>query len=215
MSQRPRHVAILAHPDPESLNATIARTYVDTVRAAGQDVILRDLYALGFDPVLKNSERPGRPGFALSKDVAEELDLIGGADIYTFIHPIWFGMPPAILTGYIDRVIGSGVTAREVQHRDGQGVLRGKQLFSITTSGASDVWLDEQGQIEALKDLMERYLFRAFGMRSAEHLRFGGVTESYSQHFVEQALSDVETRTRRICDALADDREFAARRGAA
>lgn len=200
-----RHVAILAHPDPNSFNAAIARTYAETVRAEGQDVILRDLYALGFDPVLKDNERPGHAGYAVSQDVRDELEVIRGADVYTFIHPVWFGMPPAILTGYIDRVIGSGVTAREVQHRAGQSVLSGKQLFSITTSGASEVWLDEQGQIEALKDLMGRYMYKAFGLRRAENLHIGGIVTGYSERFAQQALRLVLERTQRVCRYATED----------
>jgi NAD(P)H dehydrogenase (quinone) len=46
-----RHVVVLAHPDPQSFNATIANTCCRTVRECGQKALLRDLYAIGFDPV--------------------------------------------------------------------------------------------------------------------------------------------------------------------
>lgn len=202
MSAPARHVVILAHPAQDSFNAAIARTYAETVAAEGQEVVMRDLYALGFDPVLKDSERPGRPGFHLSDDVRDELALIRDADVFTIIYPIWFGMPPAILTGYVDRVLGAGVTSCEVQQRDGQGVMRGRWLLSITTSGARDVWLDEQGQIESLRTLMSRYLFNAFGMKRSEYLHIGGVVEGFNQRFVDQGLEDVRIRTRALCAAL-------------
>ena len=47
-----RHAVIVCHPDPSSFNHAIAHTYRDAVRATGQGVVLRDLYAIGFDPVL-------------------------------------------------------------------------------------------------------------------------------------------------------------------
>ncbi|MGN6121500.1 MAG: NAD(P)H-dependent oxidoreductase [Sphingomonas oligoaromativorans] len=205
MTDRIRHVAIVAHPNPTSFNASVVQAYRETVLAAGQEVVIRDLYAMRFDPVLKDSERPGRPGFAVSEDVRSELELIRGADLYTIIHPIWFGMPPAILTGYVDRVIGAGVTAHEVQNRAGQGVLNGKRLFNITTSGAREVWLDEQGQIEALRNIMSLYLYHAFGMQRAECLHLGGVVEGYNPHFAAQSLDEVRDRTRRLCGVLADE----------
>ncbi|WP_454887510.1 NAD(P)H-dependent oxidoreductase [Sphingomonas oryzagri] len=62
---QPRHVVILAHPNPGSFNGLVADAYCDAVRTCGQEAIVRDLYALGFDPALKDHERPGRPGFAL------------------------------------------------------------------------------------------------------------------------------------------------------
>lgn len=201
-----RHIIILAHPDPASFNAAIALHYAETVRAAGHEAMIRDLYALGFDPLLKNSERPGRSGFTISPDVRDELALIRDADVYVFVYPIWFGMPPAILTGYVDRVIGSGVTAREVQGRAGQGVLRGKDLLTISTSGASDIWLDEQGQIESLKDLMGRYLFNAFGVRRSHYMHFGHIIEGYDRNFADQVMYDVETRARDICTHISQVR---------
>lgn len=79
IARPPRHVVVLAHPDPQSFNATIANTDCHTVRVCGQEAILRDLYAIGFDPVLKGSERAGTQGFALSKDVQDELAAIDGA----------------------------------------------------------------------------------------------------------------------------------------
>lgn len=66
---RPRHAVILAHPNPASFNGLVANSYCDAVHACGQEAIVRDLYALGFDPLLKDGERPGATGFHLSTDV--------------------------------------------------------------------------------------------------------------------------------------------------
>ena len=54
-----KHAVILAHPDPKSLNAAIARTYAETVRELGDEVVERDLYAMRFDPCLKAAEISG------------------------------------------------------------------------------------------------------------------------------------------------------------
>jgi NAD(P)H dehydrogenase (quinone) len=202
-------VVVLAHPDPESFNASVARTYCDTVRDCGQEVIVRDLYAMGFDPVLKDKERPHAGGITLSPDVQSEIDTIRGAEIYTLIYPIWFAMPPAMMKGYIDRVLGAGVTAREIQGRAGEGVLHGRHMLSITSSGTREVWLDEQGQLESLRSLTTRYLLNAFGMRSCEHLHIGGVVEGFSQRFGDQALYDVHERARKVCAMLAAQRHNA------
>lgn len=205
-----RHAVVLAHPDEDSFNAAVAATYCETVRENGQDVVLRDLYRQGFDPVLKKSERPGRPDFHMSPDVQSEVDLLKGCDVFTFIYPIWFGMPPAMTKGYVDRVIGSGVTARQIQDRGGRGLLSGAHLFCITTSGAAEAWLDEQGQMDAQRELSSRYLFRAFAMKSAETMHIGGIVDGLKRRFVDQHLQDVRERTRRVCARL-----FAERHGSA
>jgi NAD(P)H dehydrogenase (quinone) len=198
-----RHVVVLAHPDPNGFNATIAKTYCETVRACGQEAIVRDLYALGFDPVLQDSERPRQQGIALSRAVRDEIETIGKADIYTLVYPVWFGMPPAMMKGYIDRVLGAGVTASALCDRSGQSVLTGRHLLTITTSGAQEGWLKKQGQVEALNTLATTYLGRAFGMTSAHGLHVDGIVEGLSKTLVEQKLMRVERRISEMCEELA------------
>ncbi|KMS59026.1 NAD(P)H dehydrogenase [Sphingobium baderi LL03] len=194
-----RHAVVLAHPDPNSFNAMIARAYCDAVEAAGQEVILRDLYAMTFDPVLKNEERPVRKGVTLAPDVRAELDMLRDTNVVTFVFPIWFGMPPAMLVGYIDRVLGAGTTVRQVQDRSAEGPLGKGHLCAITTSGAAADWLEAQGQTEALRELAGTYLFRAFAMRSSEALHIGDVVEGASSAFIEDSLQRVRKRAASIC----------------
>lgn len=200
-----RHAVVLAHPDPNSFNAAIARAYCEAVRAAGQEAILRDLYGMNFDPVLKNEERPGRPSFSPSPDVRAELDLLRGTNVVTFIFPIWFGMPPAMLVGYIDRVLGAGATVPQVQDSSAAGPLGKGHLCAITTSGASTDWLEAQGQTEALRELAGTYLFRAFAMRSSEALHIGDVVEGASGAFIENNLERVRNRATSICARVAQE----------
>lgn len=201
-----RHVVILAHPNAKSFNATVAETYRRAVEEHGQEVVVRDLYALGFDPILKASERPGPDLMEASPDVREELDIVAGTDVLVLVYPIWFGMPPAMMKGYIDRVLGYAVTPRSVQGRHGNGLLTDSRLLSITSSGARQAWLAEQGQEMSLQTL-DAYLEHGFGMKSSEHLHFGGVVEGLSQRFVDQNLYDVTQRARHLCAALVADRQ--------
>ena len=200
-----RHAVVLAHPDPRSFNAAIAHGYCEAVEAAGQQAILRDLYAMNFDPVLKAQERPGRSDFCLSPDVQAELALLRGANVVTFVFPIWFGMPPAILVGYIDRVLGSGATVGQVQHGAGRGLLDNGHLCAITTSGAPEDWLQSQGQTQALRDLAGTYLFRAFAMQSTEALHIGNVVKGAPGAFFEDNLTQVRQRAASICARVAQE----------
>jgi len=199
-----RHVIVLAHPNPKSFNATVAEYYRRAVEESGQEAIVRDLYALRFDPVLKDVERPGPELMEASPDVRAELDIVAGTDVLVLVYPIWFGMPPAMMKGYIDRVLGYAVTPRAVQGRHGNGLLAGTRLVSITTSGAREPWLAEQGQEMSLRTL-DSYLEHGFAMKSSEHLHFGGIVEGLAQRFVEQNLYDVKQRARRLCATLAAD----------
>lgn len=201
-----RHVVILAHPSRHSFNAAVAAAYCETVRECGQTVILRDLYAMGFDPLLKEGERPREGGVALSEDVRTELAMIRNADIYVLVYPIWFAMPPAMLKGYLDRVLGAAVMARQIQDHSADGVLTGRRLLSITTSGSSEVWLHEQGQIGSLRNLTTRYLRNAFEMTSCAQLHLGGISEDMTERVAATHLSEVREQAKQICATLAADR---------
>ena len=80
-----RHVIILCYPDTDSFNAHVARTYCETVESLGQEAVLRDLYRLLFDPVLKSYERPTSPEYCMNKDVPAELDIVQDAAVVVLV----------------------------------------------------------------------------------------------------------------------------------
>ena len=198
-----RHVVVLCHPDPHSFNHGVADAYCAAVRAKGQEIIFRDLYAMGFDPVLKASERPTIPGFKRSPDVEAELDTIGGSDVFVLVYPIWFGSAPAMMKGYVERVLGAGVDPQAIQKRESSELLGGKRLLSITTSAAKTLWLDEQGQESALRDVFDRYLVAGFGMHSQKHVHLGHITDQLTEHFAAQDFYEVEEQAGRTCTEVA------------
>ena len=203
LPQSGRHAVILCHPDPHSFNHAIADAYCEAVRTAGQEVVLRDLYALGFDPVLKAQERPTLGTAVRSDDVAAELDAIAGSDVFVLIYPIWFGSPPAMMKGYIERVLGTGVRPDAVQKRERSELLGDKRLLSFTTSAASDIWLNEQGQQQGLRSVLDQYLVHAFGMHAQVHKWFDHITPAMTPRFADQHLRDVVTQAHRTCAQIA------------
>lgn len=207
---RPRHAVVLAHPNAGSFNSLVANTYCEVVEQCGQEAILRDLYELGFDPLLKEHERPGTPGFHLSPDVESELDAIRGSDAVILVYPIWFGMPPAMMKGYIERVLGAGVTPDQVRNHTADTLLKGKRLASITSSGASKAWLNSEDQLESLRQVSGRYLMNAFGMAASDYLHFGEMREGLDQDFVDALLVQVDGFARSICARFDSDPALAA-----
>lgn len=98
---------ILGHPYRHSFNAAIARTVVDTLEAAGHCVRFHDLYRENFNPVISDRELASDiPGDELVRIHQRE---IREADGIIIVHPNWWGQPPAILTGWVDRVLRENV----------------------------------------------------------------------------------------------------------
>jgi NAD(P)H dehydrogenase (quinone) len=197
-----RHLVILGHPDPGSFCASVAETYCATVREFGQEATLRDLYALGFDPVLKPEEVPhaGRSSQPAA-ELAQDLELLRQADVIALVYPIWFGMPPAIIKGYVDRVLGSGFTAQDIKRGKKHPVLHGKHLTLFTSSASTRPWLEEKGQWTALRHAFDTYLQMAFALHDGGHTHFDAIVPGLKRHFVEEYLAEVrETATRQAAE---------------
>jgi NAD(P)H dehydrogenase (quinone) len=171
MKSQLKHAIIVAHPAGSSFTMAIAERYAETVRRLGHETKLRDLYRLGFDPVLKEDERQGHP----RADVLAEWDALGEVDVFVFAYPVWFGAPPAILIGYIDRVLGAGRTRGVAADREPASILHGKHLVSLTLSGSMNAWLNERGVLGSLRNLFDRYLGDVFGLPETHHYHFDGV----------------------------------------
>lgn len=127
---------ILAHPDVGSFNHAIAKTAVEALLRAGHAVNFHDLYAEEFDPVLPAGEIPA--GAALPSPIAEHCREIAEAEGIVIVHPNWWGQPPALLKGWIDRVIRPGVAYNFLEGDSGEGVpaglLRAKTAIVFNTS---------------------------------------------------------------------------------
>lgn len=185
-----KHAVIVAHPDPKSLNVSLARTYSEALRALGHETIVRDLYALGFDPCLKASEIPGPAAPRFAADVMRERALLTDIDVFAFVYPLWFNAPPAILKGYVDRVFGMGFGFNP----DFGGMspaLGGRGLISITTSGAPEHWVRDTGAFGALTKLFDTHLAETCGLRIVDHVHIGGMVSDIGDQAYHETLKTV------------------------
>lgn len=114
---------ILAHPNPDSFNHAIAQTAAEALKANGHKVFFHDLYQEKFDPLLPAKEISDDA--RLPAKIKTHCDEISAADGIIIIHPNWWGQPPAILKGWIDRVIRPGVAYEFLEGDSGEGVPRG------------------------------------------------------------------------------------------
>jgi NAD(P)H dehydrogenase (quinone) len=191
-----KHAIIIAHPNPASLAHTVAETYRQSVEALGQQTLVRDLYAMGFDPCLKASEIPKPSGFQFGADVVAERGLLADVDVFAFIYPFWFNAPPAILKGYADRVFSMGF-GYEPGMGGTESLLDGKKLISFTTSGAPDQWVQETGILQTLMTLFDRHLGAMCGLQVVDHVHVGGIVSEIT----EEAVEDVRQGVRRAVSA--------------
>lgn len=140
-----------AHPEPQSFSAALRDQAVETLQAQGHRVQVSDLYAMNWNPVAsaddfsarENPEylvyaleqRLGVKSQTLAADIQQELDKLLWADLLILNFPIYWFSAPAMLKGWIDRVLVSGICYGGKRFYD-QGGLRGrKALVSVTLGG--------------------------------------------------------------------------------
>jgi NAD(P)H dehydrogenase (quinone) len=116
-------LVIVAHPNKASFNHAIAKTCSSVLTGNGHEVIAHDLYAEGFNPILPYDEFPREA--VLPAEIQRHCDEASQADGIVIIHPNWWGQPPAILKGWVDRVIRPGVAYEFLEGDKGEGVPRG------------------------------------------------------------------------------------------
>lgn len=191
-----KHAIIFAHPKPDSLTGAVARTCADALRALGEDVLVRDLYAIGFDPCLKAREIPSLKGYEPGPDVTAERELLSEVQVFTFVYPLWFNAPPAILKGYVDRVFSMGFGYLPAFGGTEPG-LAGRQLISFTSSGAPDAWVARSGALEALGKVFDGHIAAMCGLTVIDHVHFGGMVPGITEEAFEDTLEAVRAATRR------------------
>lgn len=116
-------LVILAHPGKESLNHAIAMTCMKVLTGNGHEVIMHDLYEERFDPVLPLEEIP--KGADMPGEIRRHCDEVAEAEGIIIVHPNWWGQPPAILKGWVDRVLRPGVAYEFLEGDKGEGVPKG------------------------------------------------------------------------------------------
>jgi NAD(P)H dehydrogenase (quinone) len=152
---------VLAHPEKQSFNAHLVRSGAAALADAGWTVSVSDLYAMGFDPCERPEHYPDRAApdrfdaqleqrhasdaGTLPKSVMDELALMDRADLLVLQYPMWWHLPPAMLKGWLDRVLAYGevYTSRK---RFENGRFVGKRAMLSVTVGTGSATYAHDGR---------------------------------------------------------------------
>lgn len=185
-----KHAVILAHPVRRSFNASVARAYAEAAEALGHTVVLRDLYAMRFDPRLRAAEIPGPRPPKFREDVLREREALADVDVFALVYPLWFNGPPAILKGYVDRIFGMGFGFAPA-FGGNEPALLGRKLISFTTSGAPDAWVRQTGALDDLTRVFDRHVAGVCGLTVVDHVHLGGVITTLRDDAAQDMLDKV------------------------
>ncbi|WP_050930272.1 NAD(P)H-dependent oxidoreductase [Aestuariivita boseongensis] len=136
-----RALVIYCHPRPDSFTAAVRDRVLDKLRAVGAEIRMQDLYAMRFDPVMSGTEHRAYENEAVNQaPVAAEIADLTWCDTLIFVYPTWWYGLPAMLKGWLDRVLVPGVAFLMPDEANADirpGLSHITRLGVFTTCGAS------------------------------------------------------------------------------
>lgn len=162
-----------AHPEAKSFSAALRSTAAEELLRQGHEVRTSDLYAMRFNPVASVEDfglradtgyckyaleqRHGIQTGTIAQDIQAELDKLIWSDLLILNFPLFWFSTPAILKGWIDRVLVSGVVYGGKRFYD-RGGLRGKRALVSITLGGQEHMFGEHGIHGSLEGMLRHLL---------------------------------------------------------
>ena len=144
---------VVANPNPASFSHAMAGVARRTLAQLHHEVAFHDLHAERYDPV----QPTGEAANTASSDALVEQHCadLARADLIVVCHPVWWGQPPAILKGWIDRTFRLDTAYGYPEGVGPEGVpvglLRARQALVFNTSNTP-----AERELEAFGDPLER-----------------------------------------------------------
>ena len=191
-------LVLLAHPDPASFNHAIADTVCTQLEQNGHRLYFRDLYRENFDPILTAAEIPIEAN--LPATIEAHCRELSDAHGIVVIHPNWWGQPPAVLKGWVDRIVRPGVAYRFLEGDGGEGIpvglLKARSALIFNTANTP-----EQRELSVFKDPLELLWRNCI-------FELCGVAEVYRKMFAVVVTSTVTERVSWLAEVAAAINRF-------
>lgn len=183
------------HPYEESYNHAILEATIQAAREANQEVTVIDLDAEGFNPVMTRQDLLGfvkhEQVDAQAKAYGEE---IANSEHLILIFPIWWELMPAMMKGFIDKVIFPG--SFYDYGKNGMTMVKKHEnlkIISIITTMNTPKWLYRLYFGNAIERALVRGTFKKVGYRNVKWMSFNQV-KSVSPQKRKQWLGQLKTR---------------------
>jgi len=168
-------LVILGHPRSDSFCGALAEAFCEGARAAGVQLRRLDLSEMDFDTDLHRVSPNDQP---LEEDLCRARELFLWADHLVIVYPTWWGTAPALLKGFLDRIMAPGFAFETCEGGIGyQGLLQDRSAQLITTMDtpplAHRLLYREPG-----KNALARATLGFCGIRPVRSLVFGSVKQA-------------------------------------
>ena len=170
------HVLVInGHPRNDSFSESLVNAYLEGATTAGVSIRHLKLADLSFNP---NVITPSPRDQDIEKDIAEAQRHIAAADHLVFVYPTWWGTMPAILKGFIDRVLTPGFAFEHIEGGTGYAPLLGGRSAQLITTMDSPKWVYRFIYRSPGHNAMRRATLEFCGVKPVSILSFSPVRKS-------------------------------------
>ena len=169
---------VVCNFNQNSFNHAVANVIKEKFLEMGDEIIYHDLYEDNFNPIL-------------SKDEYEETDInnikdhyiikccneLQEADKIIIVHPNWWGQPPALLKGWIDRVFRRGIAYRYTPEGKAIGLLKAESAYIINTSNTPEE-VEKEMYGDPLENLWATCIFNMCGVTNVHRMPIRSIVKS-------------------------------------
>ena len=192
-------LVVVAHPCDDSFCQAAAAAAQRGLTAAGHDVDAIDLYGEHFRAAMSRAERAAYESDdpIIDDQVADHVRRLTASEILVFVYPTWWSGPPAILKGWLERVMVPGVGfVFDAGGKVAPGLSRVRRIVGISTYGSPRPY------VAAINDNGRRTIARALRMSCGWRTRVTWLglykMDARSPADREQFLAKVRSRMERI-----------------
>ncbi len=181
-----RIVVVVGHARRDTFCEALGQAYVKGAQAGGHDADLIVISRLTFDPILRHGYEQAQP---LEPDLAKAHEALMAADHLVLVFPLWLGTLPALLKGFLERILQPDLvqTARKGRYVK---ILNGKSARIILTMGMPGLIYRWYYGAHALK-MLKRNILAFIGVKPVRSTIFGMV-DGVSEERRKQWLDSVE-----------------------
>jgi NAD(P)H dehydrogenase (quinone) len=161
-------LVVFSHPARDSFVASILAELRGRLEGQGHAVRVIDLYADGFDPVLRLEPwRSHRDGVRHLGELDDHVAALTEAEGLVFVYPTWWYGLPAMLKGWLDRVFQPEVAfAIEGSEFKLHYLPKLKRFAAVTTYGSPRLFIEW-----IVGDPVRRQLMRGLSLQFARGVR--------------------------------------------
>lgn len=168
---------VYGHPYDKSFNHAILAAVLAALREQGREYALLDLYADGFDPAVREAELALYcAGKTCDKLARKYMDILGRTREIVYIFPVWWGVEPAIVKGFHDKVLLKDFAWQYTAEGMLEPLLEIEKTTLLTTSDAPSAAFSAY-----FEEYLPGHVFAAVGMRNASWHNFENIVRSTSR----------------------------------